>query len=1006
MENILLAYGNRAINGLTSGGSWLSTLPLTNIKDPRLAKAARTTNAKPSSTRFRIDLTARYPLRAMNLHRHNLSAAAKVRFRCGSSPFDIDFRGEGLDERLTYAGGTNGMRLNKDGKLEFATVTNLFLHSNDLTQAAWTKGAVTTLADQSAFFDGSVTMDKMSATASAGVHYVLQENTVSGAPLSPFVFSFFARAAEIRYLQIQLDDGGASGLYSYVDLVEGKAIFGGPTIFGAGAGATMEVEAVPNQPGLWRISLSGTPYAAATTIVRGLVYLIGGPNLSTNFTGDGVMGCHLGGFQLQRGNVATEYVPTTSATVTSVRHRSQYKQGKNLVKHSDDLSKTVWLLGSNMLANGREGYLYGPCVNPKDGGEDIVRAIPAWAFTCREVGNAYLSQTLNLTPLATYTVSYLCDKNLTGSSFVRTQPNNISTNFTFTDIGNGTFMAKATFTMPSNAAYNNPVYAEIFVGGVDPVAGTRFRVTGVQVELGAVATARLRTDTSTAVRAGLLGEPSRTNLCPYSQTITAAAGWSFGSNTIQYGIVGDLLGIPAYCFASNSNAGNVFIQRGITVTGSTTYTVSYLTDVEDTFGGVKYLLSSPSNTTHPGTVTPVAPGVFLVTHTLTTPPGDTALFVTPGRTDCLLGKVFRITAVQVEAGGYATSYIPTRSAAVTRTSETLNSNNFSWFNATVGGSIFMRKAPILGGPDVSFSLWQLDDGTANNAVFTVIESSGRSNYAQANAGGPGAATTNAGFAENGVLQNEVLTFNSTGFSLCKDGGSIVSAALGMPLTSFTRLALLDTGANPHSCVLERFTYVPEVWDQGRMRQFAINGIDSGGFFYNSGWQDALQVAFMGAAPSNWGDQYDVQSNFSEVESRYATVEVEDPFNSIGAVQLGYLFAADGFQPKINAAYGLQDAREDLSTATTTPSGTRYATERRRPKSVKFALPWSTQSEADQIHEMQAEIGTVGEVLYMPEPDNPERNQRYGFLGHLSELSPIEYPYPLTRAIPVQIKQRV
>jgi hypothetical protein len=39
-----------------TGGSWLSTLPLTNLQDRRLAKVARSTNALAASTTFDVDL--------------------------------------------------------------------------------------------------------------------------------------------------------------------------------------------------------------------------------------------------------------------------------------------------------------------------------------------------------------------------------------------------------------------------------------------------------------------------------------------------------------------------------------------------------------------------------------------------------------------------------------------------------------------------------------------------------------------------------------------------------------------------------------------------------------------------------------------------------------------------------------------------------------------------------------------------------------------------------------
>ena len=71
--------------------------------------------------------------------------------------------------------------------------------------------------------------------------------------------------------------------------------------------------------------------------------------------------------------------------------------------------------------------------------------------------------------------------------------------------------------------------------------------------------------------------------------------------------------------------------------------------------------------------------------------------------------------------------------------------------------------------------------------------------------------------------------------------------------------------------------------------------------------------------------------------------------------------------------------------------------------VKQSLE-DTQTEAGYLYEIQRLLGTTGEVLYLPYPDDLGESQRYGYLGRLSELSAIEYPYPKIRSLPLKIEE--
>lgn len=76
-----MGFPNRIDSATVSGGSWLSTLPLSNIKDRRLSRLARSTNATLANTIINLDLGSAKTVGAVALITHNLSASALVRVR-------------------------------------------------------------------------------------------------------------------------------------------------------------------------------------------------------------------------------------------------------------------------------------------------------------------------------------------------------------------------------------------------------------------------------------------------------------------------------------------------------------------------------------------------------------------------------------------------------------------------------------------------------------------------------------------------------------------------------------------------------------------------------------------------------------------------------------------------------------------------------------------------------------------------------------------------------------
>lgn len=152
MANIFLAWQNRTDEGILSGGSWLSSLPLTNLQNRTVQKVARSANATRAATQFDIDLQSSRVISALALVVHNISVNGYVRVRGGES---------------------------------VSAFSNLV--SQDFSNAAWNKTNITVTANNSAAPDGTNTATRIAATATASTT-LLNQQTATGTTATFTIF--------------------------------------------------------------------------------------------------------------------------------------------------------------------------------------------------------------------------------------------------------------------------------------------------------------------------------------------------------------------------------------------------------------------------------------------------------------------------------------------------------------------------------------------------------------------------------------------------------------------------------------------------------------------------------------------------------------------------------------------------------------------------------------------------------------------------------------------------
>lgn len=83
MSNTLLCWPDETLNSAVtfSGGSWLSTLPLTNLQNHLLSKVCQSTNATSEYTQFVNTYSAAINVDVIHIPNHNISLAGTIRVR-------------------------------------------------------------------------------------------------------------------------------------------------------------------------------------------------------------------------------------------------------------------------------------------------------------------------------------------------------------------------------------------------------------------------------------------------------------------------------------------------------------------------------------------------------------------------------------------------------------------------------------------------------------------------------------------------------------------------------------------------------------------------------------------------------------------------------------------------------------------------------------------------------------------------------------------------------------
>ena len=196
------------------------------------------------------------------------------------------------DGELTFTRASNATRVGPDGLIHKVR-KNLFTYSQQLDNAAWTKAVTTITANAIVAPDGTTTADKMAdSDTTTAARYTYQAPASSG---TIYTSSGYFKKGEYNF--VTLHAFGINGAVFNLDT--GVKV--------SQSGGIGSIESVGN--GFYRCSFAFT--AGGTS-----VFFSQSPAGNITYAGTTGSGIYAWGLQVETGDIATDYIPTTTAAVS------------------------------------------------------------------------------------------------------------------------------------------------------------------------------------------------------------------------------------------------------------------------------------------------------------------------------------------------------------------------------------------------------------------------------------------------------------------------------------------------------------------------------------------------------------------------------------------------------------------------------------------------------------------------------------------------------------------
>ena len=726
---------------------------------------------------------------------------------------------------ITFSRSSNATRVGPNGLIQYAP-HNLLAYSEQFDDASWTKTATTVTANSASAPNGNVTADALIVSTETSAQGISSASfTADGS--SPYTSSIYIKKGGNVQVQFNFRAGIASGL-TYSALTFNTTT--GFVSFSLSS-ATSGTYTVSESGEWWRIAITagGIPAGSMRTNVRLT-------SLPVNTT------IYLWGAQVSVGPLALDYTPTTTAAVYGPRFdfdgsgvTSVEPIATNLLLYSQEFDNAAWVKsGATITANttaAPDGTTTADTLtgNGVLGSHAVLQTQAASADG--KTFSVYLKAGTNNFAQIFFdnTAAPFANFNLSTGSLGSTGS---SVTATITSAGGGWYRC---VVYTSSSLATNPriglVTSSTAARSESNTLSTDIYLWGAQVELSATATAYMPSGATNGFRAvpvvsgsatarGLLIEEQRTNLLTYSEQFNNAI-WTKTSATVTANAIAAPDGTVTGDLIESTGSGGRAVQT-LSAPSTSVYTYSVYLKKKDTTTieliarnhtasvnyGARFNLDTlaTSNVSAGATASVVDVGnnwrrCTIITASITSG-NDIWCYVYGGVGTS--GENVYAWGAQLEAGAFATSYIPTVASTVTRSADVASVNTLSpWFNATEGTLFAETSRFTIAGLGRSF---QLDDGTSNERIYIHTGSSGGLVVVD---GG----VEQAGITSGSVLANQIArvagVYKLDDFAISANGAAVSTDIVGtLPTVTNARIGRNESGSVVFNGHIRRIAYYP------------------------------------------------------------------------------------------------------------------------------------------------------------------------------------------------------
>ena len=688
---------------------------------------------------------------------------------------------------ITFSRGSNATVTGPTGLVQWAP-NNLLTFSEQFNNAAWTTEGGSITANSSTAPDGTATAELFTENTANAVHRpAYQSPTTTSAE---HTFSVYLKYVSRQWVYLRTKDSSNTNRFAWFDIQNGVI----------GTVQTNLTASITNAGNGWyRCSITVSSAFAGTNLA--MIGTAATDNTEV-YTGNGTSGILIWGAQLELGSAATTYNSTTV---------------KNLLGFSEAFDNAAWNKANASIVTGAQANPVNGAFNAQKLMENATGSTDHPAYTnaitaivgttyvisfyikaagrnWAAVGNfdgswrqAYFDLVNGV--VGTVAAGITAQMVSVGSGWYRCSVTRVMAS---TSIFAGVWTASANGTITYTGDGNSGVYiygAQLSdSASLDPYVPTPAAAPSSTAYYGP----RFDYDPVTLAPKGLLVEEARTNLLLRSAEFDNAS-WtkSAGSITATTAAAPD----GTNTADTFTTTGDGFVTQGVSASANTAYTGSVWLRV--TTGTRSVSLFRNDNGTGFST-TSVTVTTTWQRFTLTATSSATATVISfqiGGGGSLPNGSTIEIWGAQLEAGAFATSYIPTVASTVTRSADvaTINGSLFSqWYGQTEG--TFVAGFDMAGG-SAAF---------ANNRAILVARESATSSHNIYNGSGQVTGWTvvsgvDQAFLTTGALAADTATnmayaYKANDFAASRNGGTVATDTSGT-LPSPTVLGICSNSAN-------------------------------------------------------------------------------------------------------------------------------------------------------------------------------------------------------------------